>query len=152
MVKPDNSNSKIGEGSIFEGRFYINGSLRIDGRFDGEVRSEDQIYIGETGKVKTNLFAKKVIVGGTIIGDIKAQDEVTLLETGRILGDITTPNLNLTKGVVVMGKINITGGQKKEVKKVIEESFSSGQMPTFSPKKDSKKKGYSIVSEEEEEK
>ncbi len=35
-------------------------------------------------------------------------------------------------GVVVEGKIHITGGQKKDIKKVVEESWASGpSMPEF---------------------
>ncbi|MBN1898166.1 MAG: polymer-forming cytoskeletal protein [Spirochaetes bacterium] len=132
-LKGDNANSVIGEGSIFEGRFYISGSLQINGKFEGDIKTEDQIMVGETGKVKTNLSARRVIIAGTLIGNINAMEEVLLLETGRVLGDITTPIIHMNKGVVVQGKINITGGQKKEVKKIIEESYATGPiMPPIS--------------------
>lgn len=126
MAKGDAINSVIGEGSVFEGKFYIQGSLEINGKFEGEIKTDNQIVIGETGKVKTNVFAKKVVVGGTLIGNINADEQVQLLETGRILGDISTPILNLDKGVVIQGRITITGGQKKETKKIVEESYSTG--------------------------
>ena len=35
-------NSVIGDGSIFEGKFYINGSLQIDGRFEGEIKTKSK--------------------------------------------------------------------------------------------------------------
>ncbi len=140
-LKSDVHNSIIGEGSIFEGKFYISGSLQINGKFEGEIKTENQIVIGETGKVKTNISARRVIVAGTLIGNINATEEVVLLETGRILGDITTPILHINKGVVVQGKINITGGQKKEAKKIIEESYATGPvMPPISSTRSSDKK------------
>lgn len=40
-----------------------------------------------------------------------------------MLGDITAPYLELQKGVVAKGNITITGGQKKDVRKIVEESF-----------------------------
>lgn len=119
----DSINSVIGQGSIFEGKFYIAGSLKIDGKFEGDIKTDEALYIGETGKVKTNIAAKEVTVSGTLIGNIKAENEVTLEETGRMLGDIQTPYLELNKGVVAKGNITITGGQKKDVKKIVEESF-----------------------------
>ena len=122
--KGDVVNSTIGEGSVFEGKFYISGSLRIDGKFKGEIKTDEELVVGETGKVKTNIDAKSVVVAGTVIGNIKADDEVKLLETGRVLGDIVTPTLTIQRGVVAQGNITITGGQKKDVKKMIEESFS----------------------------
>jgi cytoskeletal protein CcmA (bactofilin family) len=125
--KNDNvMNSIIGEGSMFEGKFYISGSLQIDGRFEGEIQTRDQLIVGETGKVKTDIFAKRVIVGGTVIGNIQAGEEVSLLSTGRVLGNIRAPRVNITEGVVVKGEISIDAGQKKDVNSIIEESFDAG--------------------------
>jgi cytoskeletal protein CcmA (bactofilin family) len=119
-------NSVIGEGSIFKGKFYINGSLQIDGRFEGEIKTKDQVIIGELGKVKTDITAKKVIVGGTLIGNIEAEEEVFLLATGRVLGNIRTPKVNIEEGVVVKGEISISAGQKKGISNIIAESFNAG--------------------------
>ncbi len=119
-------NSLIGEGSVFDGRFYINGSLQVDGRFEGEIKTKEQLIVGRTGKVKTDIVAKKVVVGGTVIGNIDAEEEVYLLSTGRVLGNIRAPKINIEEGVVIEGEITITGGQKKDVRKVIEESFNEG--------------------------
>ncbi len=140
-----NMNSVIGEGSIFEGKFYINGSLQIDGRFEGEIRTEEQLIVGEMGKVKTDILARKVIVGGTVIGNIEAEEEITLLSTGRVLGNIRAPKVNVEDGVVVEGEISISAGQKKEVKSIIQESFETG------PKLDDMIKGSRKVREEEKE-
>ena len=124
--KGDAVNSTIGEGSIFEGKFYISGSLRIDGKFEGEIKTDEELVVGETGKVKTNIDAKSVVVAGTVIGNIKADEEVKLLETGRVLGDIVAPAIAIQRGGIVQGHVTITAGQRKDVKKLIEESFSSG--------------------------
>ena len=125
MAKYDQNNSIIGEGSIFEGKFYIAGSLRIDGKFEGDIRTEDALIVGQTGKVKTNISAKEVVMAGTMIGDIDAKAEVKITETGRMLGDIIAPVLNLAKGVVVKGRVNITGGHKKDPNKIVEEAYGS---------------------------
>ena len=68
MAKNDTVNSIIGEGSIFEGNFFISGSLHIDGKFNGDIRTENQLSIGQTGKVKTDIKAKTAIIGGTFPG------------------------------------------------------------------------------------
>ncbi|MBX7057048.1 MAG: polymer-forming cytoskeletal protein [Leptospirales bacterium] len=122
-IKSDQMNSVIGPGSIFEGKFYISGSLKIDGKFEGEIKTEDALVVGETGKVKTNIAAKDVVIAGTMIGNIAAENEVRLEKSGKLLGDINAPTLYIQPGVVAQGQINITGGQKKDVKKVIEESY-----------------------------
>jgi len=123
--KSDIMNSTIGEGSAFEGKFYISGSLKIDGKFEGEIKTDDELVVGETGKVKTDIFAKSVVVAGTVIGNISAEKEVRLLETAKVLGDIIAPSITIQNGVVSQGKVIITGSTgKKDPKKLIEDSFN----------------------------
>ena len=119
-------NSVIGDGSIFEGKFFINGSLEIDGRFEGDIRTKEHLIVGETGKVKTDISAKRVTVGGTVIGNIEADEEVSLLSTGRVLGNIKAPKVDIEDGVVVEGEISISGGQRKGIRNIIEESYQAG--------------------------
>lgn len=127
--KNDFNNSTIGEGSSFEGKFYINGSLRIDGKFEGEIKTEEELVVGETGRVKTNIHAKSVVVAGTVIGNIRADREVTLLGTGKVKGDIVTPVLTIQKGVIADGRIVVTGGHKNDIKKMIDDSYDGKQSP-----------------------
>jgi len=123
--KNDEINTYIGEGSVFEGKFFVNGSLQISGKFEGELHTEDHLIIGETGKVKTNITARRVTVAGTLIGNIDATEEVTCMATGRVMGNITAPIVNLIKGSITKGEVVITGGQGKDVDKLIKESWAA---------------------------
>ena len=49
------NNCIIGENSVFEGRFYVSGSILVEGKFEGDIRTEDQLTVGPTGKVKTDI-------------------------------------------------------------------------------------------------
>ena len=124
--KGDNVNSTIGEGSVFEGKFYISGSLRIDGKFEGEIKTDEELVVGETGRVKTDIVARSVVVAGAVIGNITASSEVKLLETAKVLGDITAPIVSIQKGVVLNGNVMLTGGIKKDPKKIVEEFYTYG--------------------------
>jgi cytoskeletal protein CcmA (bactofilin family) len=130
--KNDTTNCIIGEGSIFDGRFYVNGSIMIEGKFQGDIRTDDQLIVGPTGKVKTDIQARRVTIAGTLIGNITASEEVTLLHTGKVLGNITTPKLSVEQGVITEGKVTITSGQMDETRKIIEESFGSETEEAFS--------------------
>lgn len=123
-LKNEGMNSTIGEGSSFEGKFYISGSLKIDGKFEGEIKTDEELVVGEKGKVKTDIYAKSVVVAGTVIGNIQADYEVRLLETAKVLGDITAPSISIQRGVVTHGLVTITGNAKKDAKKFIEDSFN----------------------------
>ncbi len=122
-TKNENTNCIIGEGSVFNGRFYVNGSILIEGKFEGDIKTDDQLIVGPTGKVKTDIIAKRVTIAGTLIGNIVASEEVNLLQSGKVLGNITTPKLTIEPGVITEGKVTITSGHSDDLKRVIEESF-----------------------------
>lgn len=126
-VKGENQNSVIGEGSVFEGKFYIAGSLRVDGKFEGEIETHEDMIIGDTGKVKTNIKAKRVIVSGVVIGNIEASEEVRLMKNGKVLGNTVTPRIQIQDGVMAQGEIRILGdsGRKEDIKRLIEDEYSS---------------------------
>ncbi len=130
--KNDTTNCVIGEGSIFNGRFYVNGSILIEGKFQGDIRTDDQLVVGPTGKVKTDIVARRVTVAGTLIGNITASEEVSLLHTGKVLGNISTPRLIVEPGVITDGKVTITSGQTDDTRKIIEDSFGAETEDAFS--------------------
>lgn len=148
--KNDTTNCVIGEGSIFNGRFYVNGSILIEGKFQGDIRTDDQLTVGPTGKVKTDIVAKRVTVAGTLIGNITASEEVSLLHTGKILGNISTPKLIVEPGVITEGKVTITSGQTEEARKLIEESFGAETEDAFSTLLREKKREKDKTKEKEE--
>lgn len=120
----DVTNSTIGENSYFSGRFFINGSLKIDGKFEGKSLQADQLYIGATGRVKTNITATSVIVEGIIIGNIVARNRVMLLPTARILGDISTPELIIQNGVILEGRCMISNDLKHSARDYINAEYN----------------------------
>lgn len=117
------TNSTIGPNSYFTGRFFINGSLKIDGKFEGKSLQAEQLYIGTTGKVKTNVVANSVIVEGVIIGNITARNRVMLLPTAKIYGDIKTPELIIQNGVILEGRCVIANDLKVSAKDLIEAEY-----------------------------
>jgi len=119
----DSDNCIIGEGSVFEGRFYVEGSIRIDGKFQGDIRTGEVLTVSSTGKVKTDIKARKVTIAGTLIGNITASEEVNIIENGKVLGNIVTPKLNVEPGVITSGKLTITSSTQENVAEVITGAF-----------------------------
>ena len=97
------SNSIIGEGSYFKGEFTLNGTLRVDGCYEGEILEVDNVFVGQTGKVKSNIKTVSVVIEGIIIGNIEAKNRVMLMPTSRVLGEIRTPELIIQNGVILEG-------------------------------------------------
>lgn len=125
MARKDMVNSVIGDSSSFKGTFIVKGSFQIDGKFEGELKIDGHLIIGPNGKVKTStIITESITIAGTLIGNIDAQKEVVLIETGRVLGNIEAPKIDVGEGAVIQGEMTITGGQKKDITKVVHESFT----------------------------
>jgi len=124
----DIANNVIGENSYFTGTFLINGSLRIDGRFEGKYLQAEQLYIGRGGKIRTNINAVSVIVEGLVVGNISASSRVLLMPTAKILGDIKTPELIIQNGVILEGRCTISNDLKSSAKDLISVEYEKNKM------------------------
>lgn len=100
-------NSLIGEGAQFRGEFKVDGLLRIDGLFEGEIETKGTVLVGQKGVVHTDIRAHTIVVGGEVHGNIYAEKLVNLLSTAHIYGNIVTPKLQLDEGVVFEGSCHI---------------------------------------------
>jgi len=94
----------LGRGATFEGKLTFDGTVRIDGRFKGEVFSDDTLVIGEGAVVEAEMEVGEVIIQGTVVGNIKAARSIEIHAPGRVKGDLHTPILQIDKGVVFEGR------------------------------------------------
>jgi cytoskeletal protein CcmA (bactofilin family) len=94
----------LGRGAAFEGKLTFDGTVRIDGRFKGEVFSDDVLVIGEGAHVEAEIDIGEVIVQGTVVGNIKAKRSIEVHAPGRVKGDLHTPSLQIDKGVIFEGR------------------------------------------------
>jgi len=94
----------LGRGATFEGKLTFDGTVRIDGRFKGEVFSDDTLVIGEGAHVEAEIDIGEVIIQGTVVGNVKAKRSIEIHAPGRVKGDVHTPVLQIDKGVVFEGR------------------------------------------------
>ena len=124
MQIDSDATTTIGEQSVFEGRFAIRGSLRVDGTFEGQALLVDQLSIGPKGRVRAAITATSVVVEGIIIGNINAARRILLLSTARVLGDLKTPELIIQDGVVLEGRCTISHVQIENTPQYIESQYA----------------------------
>ena len=94
----------LGRGAQFEGKLTFEGTVRIDGRFKGEVFSDDVLVIGDGAQVEAQIDVGEVIIQGTVVGNIKAKRSIEIHAPGRVKGDLHTPALQVDKGVIFEGR------------------------------------------------
>jgi len=104
----------IDQGSEFEGKLSFRDTVRIDGRFRGEISSENTLIVGESGEIEAAIHSNTVAVSGTVTGDIHAQKKVVLHKTARVHGNIETICLAVEEGAVVNGQIKMIPDGKQD--------------------------------------
>lgn len=105
----------MGEDTSFNGKLSFQGTVRIDGRFEGEVLTEDTLIIGEKGELKADIHAGTVICKGKIQGTIVASKRMEIYSTSEILGNIRTPSLFVEAGSVFDGNCDMSENKEKKV-------------------------------------
>ena len=107
-------NSLIGEGSLFKGDLDINGLLRIDGDFKGEIKNSGKVLIGRSGRVEATVNAGTVVIGGVLRGNVKAAEKIVVLSTGMVIGNLSAPRLLVEDGVLLNGNCSVTDNSEPE--------------------------------------
>ncbi|MEE8581164.1 MAG: polymer-forming cytoskeletal protein [Myxococcota bacterium] len=95
----------IDQGSHFEGKLSFKDTVRIDGRFQGEISSENTLIVGESGEIEAAIRSSTVVVSGSVLGDIYATHQVRLHKTAQVEGNIETPSLVVDEGATFNGKV-----------------------------------------------
>lgn len=93
----------LGRGASFEGKLTFEGTVRIDGRFAGEVFSEGTLVVGEGALIEADIDVGEIIVQGTVIGNVTAKRAIELRAPGKVKGDLHTPVLQIERGVIFEG-------------------------------------------------
>jgi len=96
-------NALLGKGSEFEGKLTFEGTVRIDGRFTGEIMSDGRLIVGEGADVQAEIRVASVEVYGDVTGNIFASEGVELYAPASLRGNVTSPALHIDKGVFFEG-------------------------------------------------
>jgi cytoskeletal protein CcmA (bactofilin family) len=91
-------NGFIDKGSFIRGELSFEETFRIDGRFEGKIRSGSELILGDDADVNAEIEVGRLSVNGKLKGSVHATERVELLAGARVLGDISTPVLRIEEG------------------------------------------------------
>lgn len=104
-------NTLLGKGSRFNGNMKIEGGVRIDGEFEGQIEASGTLVIGKEGFVKAEVKAKDAIIGGRVIGNLNIINKIELQSGSYVQGDIKSRGLIIDNDVFFEGKASM--GEKE---------------------------------------
>lgn len=96
-------NGFIGKGVTLNGKLGFEGTVRIDGSFEGEIDAGGILIVGEEGKIQARIKVDTAIISGEVRGDLEAATRVELKAPSRVYGNIKTPSLVIGDGVLFCG-------------------------------------------------
>lgn len=102
----------VGKGVEFKGVITYSGTVRIDGRLDGEIHTDGILLVGNDAVITAKISAATVISSGQITGDITATEKVNLTSPAVLNGSVTSPLLSIDEGVLFTGTLIMTQGEQ----------------------------------------
>ena len=88
----------IDEGSEIEGRYTFRGTVMLNGKFKGEISSNDTLIIGERAVLQADVRAGRLVVNGEVTGNLSALERIELKRTARVYGDVEAPVVVVEEG------------------------------------------------------
>ena len=109
----------LGKGTEFKGVFSFEGTIRVDGKVEGEIISKDTLIAGDSAYLQGEITIGTLISSGKVVGNINASQVVHVLAPGVVDGNIKTPKLIIEEGVSFDGKCEMAGEKKAAEQKVV---------------------------------
>ena len=97
-------NTIIGLGSSLRGTLMVEGTLRVEGDFDGDLLNCERLEVGPHGCVRVDVHVREAYVEGQMHGSIQAEERVELLSGARMFGDLTCRRVVIEDGVHFTGR------------------------------------------------
>ena len=112
----------LGTDALFKGTLTFEGTVRIDGKFEGTVNTKDTLVIGETGDMQAEIIEVGTLVcKGRLRGTVLASKKIEMHSTSKITGNVQTPALSIQLGAVLDGHLNMTGRESEKIINLVKE-------------------------------
>lgn len=84
-------------------------NLRINGRFEGNLKVKGNLIIGEEAQVLANIEGENIVISGYVKGDIISTEKIAITSTGSVEGNISTPLISIEEGGMLNGRCRMSG-------------------------------------------
>lgn len=110
----DGQTTVISPNAAWKGEIVAEGSMHILGKFEGDIKVRDELFILGDANVDGTIAAGTVVVSGRYNGTLNCNQRLEVLPSGRVRGEIFAPSLVVHNGAVINSKIRMTGSPEAE--------------------------------------
>ena len=122
-------NGLIDKGCSIEGKLAFDGTVQVNGDFNGDILSDGTLIIGPEARISARIRIDTVIIEGNVEGTIEAKQRVEMRRGATMTGDIHSPSLVVEEGAVFQGMSNMmrSGAEQGAEKRTFaaEESYAA---------------------------
>src|SRR5258708_5569639 len=105
--------ANIGKTVSVKGDLSGNEDIYVDGVVEGKIQLPgNSVTVGPSGRVKADVTAKNLVVGGTLDGNVHASERTELRKTAVVNGDVQTKRIAIEEGAYFKGKLEILSETK----------------------------------------
>ena len=98
----------IGKSVNIKGELSGSEDIYVDGHVEGSIQlAGNSLTVGPNGRVRANVTAKNVTVGGALDGNIQASERTELRKSAVVNGDVQTKRIAIEEGAYFKGKLEI---------------------------------------------
>lgn len=97
----------LGSDTVYEGKLHFKGTVRIEGRYTGEIVSEGVLNVGKDAHVEGVLDVGELLLSGRFSGQVTARRRVVVYNSGLLEGEVCTPSMLTEEGGVIEGQVHM---------------------------------------------
>lgn len=97
----------IARGTVVTGDLIAEGTLQVEGRIEGTVRSRHRVCVAAGGEIAGPVFAPEIVIAGTVRGDLEGRERVELQAGGTVQGEVTAPRVAVLEGATFNGRLKM---------------------------------------------
>ncbi len=113
---PQKIDTLIGAHSSFKGELVFEGAVRIDGKFEGNITSEQGgvLIVSEEATIIGDVKVPNLILHGTIQGNVYSNNSLKIGDSGCLNGDLEYHILSLAEGSSINGRCSRVTASKTQ--------------------------------------
>jgi cytoskeletal protein CcmA (bactofilin family) len=105
----------IGKSVCIKGELSGSEDIYVDGQVEGNIQlSGNSLTVGPNGRVRANITAKNVTVGGSLDGNIQSSERTEFRKTAVVNGDVQSRRIAIEEGAFFKGKLEIVPESKPQ--------------------------------------
>ena len=104
----------LGKDVRFKGVVHFEGTVQLDGCFEGEIHTKGILVVGEHAVIRGTISVGTLITSGKIQGTVAASDKVQLLKSSVQIGDVQSPTFSIEEGAYFKGFADMGPGRSAD--------------------------------------